>query len=336
MKKFNTDLPTYIGIYSMNRLINEIELMDDNEIEMSWYSYGGDVWAGNSLADFLTSSAKKIDARVTGVAASMGALLLAYFNKVIGAKQANIMIHSVSADVDKVAETKNQELYDVLKLKIDEPKFKEVTGTELKTIMFLKGEDRKNIWLTGQEAFDVGLFDELIDLTPEEKTKNDAMLSELRLSASLDYKLPDRLLNNSEITNKQIKKSMDINELKTEHPELYAQVLKEGKNSGVTEGVTSGIKTEKDRVNAWMVFNDVDPEKVKTGIESGETMTKAEELSFLRNSQSLDMQKTLEAASAEDVTVDKDTGKPLTKEQIEANKLDAALEAQNIKDKEDK
>lgn len=65
--------------------------------------------------------------------------------------------------------------------------------------------------------------------------------------------------------NNQNEKIMDLATLKAEHPAVY-QAAKD-------EGVTAGVKQERDRVEAWAVFNEVNPEKVKAGIESGEPMT---------------------------------------------------------------
>lgn len=327
MKTYNSDLPTFIGRYTVSKLINELDLISE-DVEMPWYSYGGDVWAGMGFADYLQTSNKKILARVTGVAASMGSALLPYFSKVVGAKQADIMLHSVSSDNEKIAKEKNKQLYDILKTKINEPKFKEITGHELKTIMFLEKKDRIDVWITGQDAYDIGLFDELIDLTPEEKMKNEAILQEIKLVASLDYKLPERLLNKNEHSQTPKKEKMKIDELKASHPELYAEVLEQGKKDGLT--------AEQNRVNAWMVFNDVDPEAIKKGIESGVEMTKAQELTFMRKSQTLEMQRGLEGASPKDLTPDPKTGKVVVKTaaELENEKLDKALDEVGIKAEE--
>ena len=59
--------------------------------------------------------------------------------------------------------------------------------------------------------------------------------------------------------------SMDLAKLKAEHPAVYAQAVAEGKQIGVSE--------ERDRVEAWAVFNEIDPVKVKAGIESGKQLT---------------------------------------------------------------
>ncbi len=325
MKKLHTTNPGFIGEFSMNNLITEIENISDNEIEVSWNSFGGSLWAGWLFADFMQGTSKKIDAKVTGIAASMGGVLLAYFNKVIGTKQADVMIHSVRTNINSIRNKSNEELYNVLKSKIDEVKFKEVTGEELKTIMFLTGEDRKDVWLTGQQAFDVGLFDELIDLTPEEKT-NSNVLADFKLVASLDYELPEHLkvkkkLVNS-FNNNQNSSKMDVTELKAKHPQVYAMVFDSGK--------TAGINAEQDRVNAYLVFNDLNPEQVKAGIESGKTMSKAEELTFLRASQNAALQSSLENESAEDIAADKKAGKVKPKVTAEAKAVEDALDELDI------
>lgn len=325
MKRLNTNRPQFIDSFSMNELINEIESISDNEIEVSWNSFGGSLWAGWQFADFMQNTDKKISARVTGLAASMGGVLLAYFDKVTGTKQADVMLHSVRTNVSSITDKSNTELYNVLKSKIDEQKFKEVVGEDLKTIMFLKGEERKDIWITGEQAFEIGLFDELIDLTPDE-VKNSNVLADLKLAASLDYELPENYKlninqnnnnnNNHSINQKSIK--MDVTELKAKHPEVFAQVFDSGK--------TAGVSAEKDRVNTWLVFNDLDSNKVKAGIESGEVMKKAEEVSFLRASQNAALQASLEDASAGNIAADKDTGKVKTKPTAEEKAVEAAFD----------
>ncbi len=53
----------------------------------------------------------------------------------------------------------------------------------------------------------------------------------------------------------------DLEQLKAEHPELFAQVL------------AMGVTNERDRVGAWMKFVDADAKAVADGISSGEALT---------------------------------------------------------------
>lgn len=62
---------------------------------------------------------------------------------------------------------------------------------------------------------------------------------------------------------------MDLAKLKAEHPAVYQAAFAEGETSGTIKGE----KKERDRVETWAVYNEVNPEKVKAGIESGEILT---------------------------------------------------------------
>lgn len=123
--------------------------------------------------------------------------------------------------------------------------------------------------------------------------------------------------------------TMNAEELKAKHPGVYDQVFSSGKQAGE--------KAEQNRVAAWLVFNDVNSDQVKAGIESGEEMSKAEELSFMRASQKAELQKTLEQNSADTLSPDKKTGKLKTKDSKseEQDEIDAALEEMEIGKKEE-
>lgn len=54
---------------------------------------------------------------------------------------------------------------------------------------------------------------------------------------------------------------MDISKFRNEHPDVYAQVI------------ALGVAQEKDRVEACMVFNEIDPAGVKAAIESGKPLS---------------------------------------------------------------
>lgn len=74
-------------------------------------------------------------------------------------------------------------------------------------------------------------------------------------------------INNPMRENSNHKKEdhMDLSTLKAEHPGLYNEVLE--------SGIAKGVQQERDRAEAWAVFNEVNPEKVKAGIESGKSLS---------------------------------------------------------------
>lgn len=321
--RINSTMPTYIGNYSMSALIEEIDSVSDKEKSMDWFSYGGSVLAGWKLANYLNTTDSSITAIVTGMAASMGAALLPYFSKVEGSKQSFVMLHAPAGGGEKMLEKVAKDLEEALAAKINDKKLKEITGVTLSEMMAQRGDDRKDYWLTGEQAYAIGLFDVLIDTAP----KQTIVKQELQSAANkLGYSLPAAFLDTTptaganqdagKIINKDSK--MDSVEFKAKHPAVYAQVF--------AEGSANGIKIEKDRVEAYLVFNDVDPEAVKTGIASGEAMNTATQMDLLRKSMSKDALKDIEDGQGEDTTEAAiDTGK-----NKEGAELEAALEENNI------
>lgn len=70
--------------------------------------------------------------------------------------------------------------------------------------------------------------------------------------------------NNNSNSNKMTKE-----ELKSQHPALYSEVIAEGVNN------------EKDRVGSWMAYSEADPKAVAEGIASGKAITATESNQFL-------------------------------------------------------
>lgn len=83
--------------------------------------------------------------------------------------------------------------------------------------------------------------------------------------------------NNFNPLNKNQNTAMTAKEYKAQHPDEYAKVF----NAGKAEGITAGIEAEKDRVATWMAYHEIDPEAVTKGIESGKTVSSAEQAQFL-------------------------------------------------------
>lgn len=82
--------------------------------------------------------------------------------------------------------------------------------------------------------------------------------------------------NFNPLNKKNQTEAMTAAEYKAQHPDEYAKVFGAGK----AEGVTAGVEAEKDRVDTWMVYHDLDPEAVQKGIESGKAISNKEMASF--------------------------------------------------------
>ena len=109
--------------------------------------------------------------------------------------------------------------------------------------------------------------------------------------------------------------NMTVQELKEKHPDLYAEV----------------IKSERDRVDAYLTFADVDLKAVKEGIESGENPTQKFYAEMSRKAMNKNELKKAEEDSPEEIKTAKET--EIKKESsIEEAKFEKeALEAAGVK-----
>jgi hypothetical protein len=84
---------------------------------------------------------------------------------------------------------------------------------------------------------------------------------------------------------------MNLEKLKAEHPAIYAEA--------VAIGVKQGIAEEKDRVEACLVFNEVDPAGVKAAIEAGKPLSQKQMADFSLKALSKNQLKALAGENAD-------------------------------------
>ena len=303
MRKINTNLPYFIDVYSMNALINEIEESDDDR-EISWNSLGGSVYAGQQFADFLNNKEGSLTANVSGIAASMGASLLPFFDKVKGAAQSDIMLHSASGGPGAKMKHTNEFLYEALKKKVDEEKFEKITGYKLRTVMLAEGDERVNVWFTGKDAKQMGLFDEVYDLL---NSKNNIELP----SNDIGYEIPKGIKEKYGYIKKE-NMSLDLSKLQSEHKELYDSI------------VNSVKKAELDRIKKILPYARYDFEKAEELINSGEELSVEHVEYFMEKKYNAQKVQNLEDGSEEDFTPSKET-----KNKTEKSEKEQALEELN-------
>ena len=300
MKKINTDLPTFIDSFSISRLIDLIdEVKEDSEV--SWNSFGGSTYAGQNFIDFLNNFKHKVDANVTGIAASMGAVALAFFNKVKGAHQSDIMIHSMSGSQNLVKHT-NTFLYKALAKKINEFVFKDITGHKLKSVMMAEGEDRVAVWFTGKDAVKMGLFDEGYDLLAKQNNLDTELPTneigyEIPKHISIKYNTTKKQKDQIEIPKKNDMeiKDITITQLQSGNPELYNAISK--------------IATEKEnkRVSDILKYGGSDLEKANEIITSGKEISLEDVAFFTEKKANLAKVANLEEGSEGDLVPAKKT-----------------------------
>jgi len=206
---------------------------------------------------------------VDGQAHSMGMFFLAYANEVESLDVSEFLIHRAaypewmekSEDFDQAIKGNlirvNKSLEAALRAKIDVAKFEAIAGVKLKDIFSM--DQRLDVFLTAAQAKQVGLISKITKLTAE-MAADITMFAKAAQSENKIYipkaaqQAPEKPLNPNP-------KHMTQAELIATHPELFAAIQKDA------------VAQERDRVGAWMAFNDVDPVAVAKGITDGASMS---------------------------------------------------------------
>lgn len=259
----------YSGIYSwsVTQVMDQLDEVTTDEVHMRINSPGGDVFAGYGIALKMREMEPNVVAKVDGIAASMAAFLLMFADEVHMSDFGRVMIHRAdmytTTDEQKdFLQGVNNDLKKALKQRVDNKKLKELKGVSIEDIF--NPDKRIDVWLNAKEAKAIGLVDKINKLKPAVRAGLEDYMPSV---AAFGYSLPDTQEQKEDLTVEATDASMKTNnnkmtveQFKKEHPEAYNAVTK------------AAADHERDRVNAWLKFVDVDAEAVKKGIESGESI----------------------------------------------------------------
>lgn len=187
----------------------------------------------------------------------------------------------------------------------------ELNGAKFKDIFSL--ESRIDVFLNAKEAKRIGLVDKIINITPAKKAEINA---QMELVTAKYFGLPNA--NNPKQESSKPNPIMDLTTLKNNHPALYNEIIALGKIEGAAE--------EKDRVEAWMEFADIDAKAVAEGVASGKAPSMKNISEFSRKAMSKDMIK----AAEEDAPAA--TKLPTAKNPGESGNPEGDAKAQALKD----
>ena len=125
-----------------------------------------------------------------------------------------------------------------------------------------------------------------------------------------DYKTNYKTTESSKKNNNLTTNSMTIEELKQQHPATYNSIFE------------AGVSSERDRCGAWMAHVSTDPESVKNGIKSGNSISATEREELLVKANSKANLAKLETDSAAAVVTPESSAAPeLTAEQKEYQEM---------------
>lgn len=249
--------------------MNEVEENEDLVIRINTNG-GSPEYGWGMAAKFNEFKGNKL-VKVDGKAYSTGLFFLAYADNVEALDVSELMIHraaypewiekseyfteSMKGNLDRI----NLSLRKAVEAKIDVSKFEQLKGVKMKDIFSM--DNRIDVFLTAKEAKEIGLINNVVKLTPTKKAEISSFMDVQIAAEYKPFKQEVVKAVKEEEVKPKIENKMDINKLRAEHPELFAQVLKQGADA------------ERDRVGAWMAFVDVDAEAVTKGIKDGDVLS---------------------------------------------------------------
>lgn len=155
-----------LGIHEINRQDDEDEKtkidFTREPIKLILDTNGGEFYRGMGLVNTIESSATDVHSYVYGLAASMGVILSSVCQKRFAHKRAHYMIHSVSAGTfgSLTHMEENVEQYKKIQSMLDDII---IENSNIKKEKLKDVVERKQDWfITGEEALELGLVDELI------------------------------------------------------------------------------------------------------------------------------------------------------------------------------
>lgn len=277
---------TLPGSYiSAEEFLNDIEdIKDKNNITIHINSGGGDLYAGLAIYNRL----KRLNGHVTtindGIAASAASLIFQAGNTRKMNAGSNLMAHGASGFLFGYYNTED------LKQTLDEFKAHDraivnvyaeamgVSASEAKK--FVSGET----WLTGQDAIDKGLADELVEEEEEEEENSfmNRMFTNLSQrcytkNLTIPAAVPPIVNKTEEIGGTEEMEIKNLEDLRQAYPEYVAQI----ENAASKKGSEDAINAEKERIKAIEEIEStiVDKELIQEA-KYGENPMTAEQLAF--------------------------------------------------------
>lgn len=326
----------YTSPKSISKILNRL---NGEEIELQINSPGGSVYAASEIYTAIKSYKGKSVGKIVGIAASAASVIAMGVQHLEMSPTAQLMIHNSSTSAE--GDYRDMEHTGTFLRKVNDTianSYKIKTGKTQDELLALMDNET---WMTAEDAKELGFIDAIMFEDAEDKTQpiifnnigiNLNALEELAQAGSIEnlkkqisnerLKELEAILNNDEdiqnsSNNKGVDKKMDLEKLKNEHPDLYKQILNQGKEEGV--------KAERERIkeieNLSLPGNDdlINKAKFETGATASEVaieLIKAEKskgTSYLKN-----LKDDIDISNIDDVepTDTNDNTKSKTKEEV--------------------
>lgn len=182
----------------------------------------------------------------------------------------------------------NTSLRKAFEAKVDVKVFEEMKGVKVKDIFSM--DDRIDVFLSAKELKKLGIVNKIVQLTPKRRTMINTEMA--RIAAQYSGQEVEEIKQESKPETDANKHTMNASELKEKHPEVYNEVF------------NAGIAAERDRVEACLVFIDIDAKGVKEAIESGNPLSQKQTAEFSLKAMNAQKLAELEKESPDAVTTE--------------------------------
>lgn len=314
----------YIYGYTADQAMKELSAVGNSDLSCRFNGDGGEVrYAWGVLTKLKEIKGKKVF-KNDGEANSMYAFAFCYNDNNEATDVATFCFHRASYgdwyenESGLMTETQRQELVDknaklrlAMEAKLNVPMFEKITGTTLNALFSM--DSRIDVTLTAKQAFDCGLINRIVELTPELSNEIQAYSQSVITAFGNKLKIAAHADNSNKTT-------MTVEELKSKHPETYKAIF--------AKGVKRGIEKEYERAEILFGFAETSPEKALQAFKSKAPISAAQNNEFLMAQIQKAAVKTIEGESAGAVTTIAANEKPgATGKAAEDAKAKAEFEA---------
>lgn len=265
---------------SPGKIQKELENAKGGDVEFLVNSPGGDVWAGYEIFNSIRMYEGKTTSHIVGLAASCGSFIPLASDKVIAEKMAMMMIHGARTGTNG-NQHNHQHTRDFLE-KVDRTIVQAYTSKCGKSEEELLDLMAKESWFTADEMLEMGLIDEIVGKNGKQVKVYNAvddngkreLIDKIASFGSIEnlkkalmenqFTLGQGVANLIHIdsnTQEKEKKTMTLNDLKSQYPDLCNQIVQEAEAN------------ERKRIQA--ISNLARPgveAQIKEGIENGLTV----------------------------------------------------------------
>ena len=204
--------------------------LDVENIDVYINSNGGVVDTAIAINNALRRHKAKVTVNIDGIAASAATLITCAGDIVRMPKNALFMIHNPStiAMGDSEEMRKQADVLEKYKNSITETYLQKVNIDKEKLSELMDNET----WLNAEEALEYGFIDEIIENTDIQVVENKVISNNMvfNMAEFKNFNVDKNIKNNGKGSEK-----MTREEIKNQYPDIYAEIINEGKEIGIKE-----------------------------------------------------------------------------------------------------